>query len=64
MSDFEEIDGKILEEFVQHFKTSTCTLDTLPTSFFNCFEADLLELVNASLLSGSFSNSKSSFHRQ
>jgi hypothetical protein len=34
MSDFEEIDGKILEETIQHLKTSTCTLDALPTSFF------------------------------
>ena len=61
MSDFEEIDGKILEETVQHLKTSTCTLDTLPTSFFksvlNCLDADLLEVVNSSLLSGSFPNS-------
>ena len=61
MSDFKEIDGKILEETVQHLKTSTCALDTLPTSFFksvlNSLEADLLEVVNASLLSGSFPNS-------
>jgi len=31
MSDFEEINGKILEETVQHLKTSICALDTLPT---------------------------------
>jgi len=42
MSDFEEIDGTILVETVQHLKTSNCTLDTLTTSFFfksvlNCF---------------------------
>ncbi|KAK9973180.1 hypothetical protein ABG768_023923 [Culter alburnus] len=35
MSVFEAIDGKILEETVQHLKTSTCALDTLPTSFFS-----------------------------
>jgi len=61
MSVFEEIEGKILEYTVQHLKTSTCTLNALPTSFFksvlNSLEADLLEVVNASLLSGSFPNS-------
>ncbi|XDV11838.1 hypothetical protein PO909_000647 [Leuciscus waleckii] len=61
LSDFNKIDGKILVETVQHLKTSTCALDTLPTSFFksvlNSLEADLLEVVNASLLSGSFPNS-------
>ncbi len=61
MSVFEAIDSKILEEIVQHLKSSTCYLDTLPTSFFksvlNCLEADLLEVVNASRLSGTFSNS-------
>ncbi len=58
MSVFEEIDSKILEEIVQHLKSSTCYLDTLPTSFFkrvlNCLEAGLLEVMNASLLSGLF----------
>ncbi len=48
MSVFEAIDSKILEEIVQHLKSSTCYLDTLPTSFFksvlNCLEADLLEV--------------------
>ncbi len=61
MSVFEAIDSKILEEIVQHLKSSTCYLDTLPTSFFksvlNCLEADLLEVVNASHLSGTFPNS-------
>ncbi len=60
MSVFETIDSKILEEIVQHLKSSTCYLDTLPTSFFksvlNCLEADLLEVVNTSLLSGTFPN--------
>ncbi len=58
---FEAIDSKILEEIVQHLKSSTCYLDTLPTSFFksvlNCLEADLLEVVNTSLISGTFPNS-------
>ncbi len=61
MSVFKTIDRKILEEIVQHLKSSTCYLDTLPTSFFksvlNCLEADLLEVVNTSLLSGTFPNS-------
>ncbi len=61
MSVFETIDSKILEEIVQHLKSSTCYLDTLPTSFFksvlNCLEVDLLEVVNTSLLSGTFPNS-------
>ncbi len=34
MSVFEAIDSKILEQIVQHLKSSTCYLDTLPTSFF------------------------------
>ncbi len=61
MSVFKTIDSNILEEIVQHLKSSTCYLDTLPTSFFksvlNCLEADLLEVVNTSLLSGTFPNS-------
>ncbi len=58
---FEAIDSNILEEIVQHLKSSTCYLDSLPTSFFksvlNCLEADLLEVVNTSLLSVTFPNS-------
>ncbi len=61
MSVFEAIDSKTLEEIVLHLKSSTCSLDTLPTSFFksvlNCLEADLLEVVNASLISRTFPNS-------
>ncbi len=49
---------EILEEIVQHLKSSTCYLDTLPKFFFksvlNCLEADILEVVNTSLLSGTF----------
>ncbi len=61
MSVFETIDSKILEEIVQHLKSSICYLDTPPTSFFksvlNSLEVDLLEVVNTSLLSGTFPNS-------
>ncbi len=61
MSVFEEIDSNVLEVIVLHLKSSTCYLDTLPTSFFksvlNCLEADFLEVVNSSLLSGTFPNS-------
>ncbi len=61
MSVFEAIDCNILEEIVLHLKSSTCYLDILPTSFFksvlNCLEADLLEVVNTSLLSRTFPNS-------
>ncbi len=50
LSVFEEIDSKILEEIVLHLKSSICSPDTLPTSFFksvlNCLEAALLEVVN------------------
>ena len=42
-------------------ESSSCCLDTLPTSFFksvyNCLSADLLEIVNSSLLSGIFPES-------
>ncbi len=59
---FEEIDSNIFEEIVLNLKSSTCSLDTFPTSFFqlsvlNCLEADLLEVVNTSLLSLTFPNS-------
>ncbi len=57
MSVFELIHSNILEEIVQHLKSSTCYLDTLPTRFLsvlNCLEPDLLEVVNTSLLSGTF----------
>ncbi len=54
MSVFKIMDSKILEEIVQHLKSSTCYLDTLPTFFFksvlNCLEADLLEVVDFSKL--------------
>jgi len=43
MSDFEDISGHFFKETVQHIKTSTCALDTIPTSFFenvlNCLKA-------------------------
>ncbi len=52
MSVFEAIDGKILEEILQHLKSSTFYLDTLPIYFLksvlNCLRvADLLEVVNS-----------------
>jgi len=55
MSDSEAI----LEETILNLRTSACSLETLPTSFFQkCVEeADLLEVVNASLLSGTFPES-------
>ncbi|KAI2644642.1 RNA-directed DNA polymerase from mobile element jockey [Labeo rohita] len=50
MSVFEATDSKTSEEIVQHLKSSTCNLDTPPTSFFksvfNCLETDLLEVFN------------------
>ncbi len=50
---FEAIDSKILEEIVQHLKSSTCYthFPHLFSSVLICLEADLLEVVNASLLS-------------
>jgi len=61
MSNFEEIDSTILVETIHHLKTSTCAIDTLPISFFksvlHSLEADLLQVVNASLHTGSFPNS-------
>ncbi len=51
MSVFKTIDSKILEGIVQHLKSSTCYLDTLPTSFFksvlNCLEADIFSILSA-----------------
>ena len=34
MSEFNTVDQKTLEETVQHLKTSTCCLDTIPSDFF------------------------------
>ncbi len=34
MSVFEEYESKMLEEIALHLKSSTCSLDTFPTSFF------------------------------
>ncbi len=51
MSVFEAIDSKVLEKRLEHLKSSTCYLDTLPTfkSVLNCLEADLLEVLNEAL---------------
>ena len=34
MSEFNTVDQKTIEETVQHLKTSTCCLDTIPSDFF------------------------------
>ncbi len=47
MSVFKTIDSKILEEIVQHLKSSTCYLDTLPTSFYQTpWKLPLLKKLN------------------
>ncbi len=54
MSVFEAIDSKILEEIVQHLNRQLAILTHFPhlfSSVLNCLETDLLEVVNASLLS-------------
>ncbi len=56
MSVFEEIDCKPLEKIVPHLKSSTCSLDTFPTSFFKSV-LTMLTVYNASFLSGTFPNS-------
>ncbi len=55
LSVFEAIDSKILEEIVQYLIVSYIAY--FFKSVLNCLEADLLEVVNASLLSGTFPNS-------
>ena len=61
MTQFNIIDQKKLEETVQSLKSSTCCLDTLPTSFLKnvhkCLAPDLLQIVNTSLLTGIFPRS-------
>ncbi len=51
---FEKIYFTILKEIVLHLNTSYIFFFK---SVFNCLEADLLEVVNTSLLSGTFPNS-------
>ncbi len=50
MSVFEANDSNILEEIVQHLKSSTCYLDIFFQKCFNCLEANILEVVNTSHL--------------
>lgn len=58
MTQFDPISHKTLEEIVQHLKSSSCCLDTLPTGFsknvFDCMASDLLQIVNTSLVSSYF----------
>lgn len=55
---FQPIDHASLSETVQNSKSTTCCLDMMPTSLlksvFNCVSMDVLQIVNASLLSGKF----------
>jgi hypothetical protein len=61
MSEFSLIDYETLEKTVQNLSPSTCVLDTLPTNFFktvfHLIAADVLQIVNVSLLSGTFPKS-------
>ena len=61
MSEFCSIDNKPLEQTPQNLNSSTCCLDTLPTNFFksvfHLMAADVLKIVNALLLSGTFPES-------
>ena len=58
MTQFHPIHHQILEDIIQHLKSSSCCLDILPTGFFktvsNCMAQDLLQIVNTTLLSGVF----------
>ena len=60
-SQFSAIDLKTLEETIRGLKSSSCCLDTLPTDFFksvyNCLSSNLLQIVNCSLLTGTFPES-------
>ena len=50
MSEFNTVDQKTLEETVQHLKTSTCCLDTIPSDFFKTIissvQTDLQQIIN------------------
>lgn len=58
MTQFEKIDQNRLEELIQHLKTTSCCLDTMPTFFlkkvYSCLANDLLQIINSSLQSGIF----------
>ncbi|KAF7640868.1 hypothetical protein LDENG_00008840 [Lucifuga dentata] len=61
MSEFTPINHRALAEIVQQLKSSTCSLDILPTTFlkgvFSSLTEDLLHIVNHSWLSGIFPTS-------
>ena len=58
MTQFYPTNQTYLEEIIQHLKSSSCCLDILPTGFFkevsDCMVSELLQIVNASLVSGVF----------
>lgn len=58
LPEFSAIDIHTLEKTVSQLNSSTCCLDTLPTSFFksvlSCLASELLQIVNSSLMSGVF----------
>uniref|UniRef100_A0A3B1IP97 Reverse transcriptase domain-containing protein n=1 Tax=Astyanax mexicanus TaxID=7994 RepID=A0A3B1IP97_ASTMX len=60
MSPFSTINEEVLIDTVSHLKSSTCSLDTLPTKFlknvFYSISADILQIVSTSLMSGVFPN--------
>ncbi len=58
LSSFTPVQNCELHKVVKKLSSATCTLDVLPTKFFkgalDCLENDVLEIVNTSLLSGTF----------
>ncbi len=60
MTQFYPINHKNLEDIIQHLKSSSCCLDSLPSGIFknvsNCIATDLLQIVNISLHSDVFLN--------
>ena len=55
---FHPLNYATLTDIVRNLRSTTCCLDTLPTSFFkdvfNCIASDILQIVNCSLQSGLF----------
>ena len=55
---FTLVDLEMVSKVVSGLKSSTCSLDPIPTSFFktvfNCLSGELLVLLNQSLLTGTF----------
>ena len=58
MSQFHLINAKDPEDIIQHLKSSSCSLNIIPTGFFktvfHCLASDILHIVNKSLQSGVF----------